>query len=140
GGDSAERVAGLRSSRSRAFLARSHVHHERGFCRWDRSSSRRRPAAAAPAPPGCGRAAQRTRLASRGKVPHAPARLQHTLQHGARRCRDRGKGPHSSLCGAASWKLGAPDAAKSQLDRKSTRLNSSHVKISYAVFCLKKKI
>src|SRR5690606_17087263 len=26
-----------------------------------------------------------------------------------------------------------------QRDRKSTRLNSSHVKISYAVFCLKKK-
>src|SRR5437868_9878560 len=26
------------------------------------------------------------------------------------------------------------------LDRKSTRLNSSHVSISYAVFCLKKKI
>src|SRR5437868_7465936 len=26
-----------------------------------------------------------------------------------------------------------------QLDRKSTRLNSSHVSISYAVFCLKKK-
>src|SRR5690606_39649328 len=25
------------------------------------------------------------------------------------------------------------------LDRRSTRLNSSHVKISYAVFCLKKK-
>src|SRR5436309_10968933 len=25
------------------------------------------------------------------------------------------------------------------VDRKSTRLNSSHVKISYAVFCLKKK-
>src|SRR6266511_5240090 len=31
-------------------------------------------------------------------------------------------------CG--SWSCG---------DRKSTRLNSSHVKISYAVFCLKKK-
>src|SRR5690606_41449010 len=30
-------------------------------------------------------------------------------------------------------------AALSTLDRKSTRLNSSHVKISYAVFCLKKK-
>src|SRR5690606_41815919 len=28
---------------------------------------------------------------------------------------------------------------KNSLDRKSTRLNSSHVKISYAVFCLKKK-
>src|SRR5436305_7716528 len=27
----------------------------------------------------------------------------------------------------------------SNLDRKSTRLNSSHVRISYAVFCLKKK-
>src|SRR5436309_7786442 len=29
--------------------------------------------------------------------------------------------------------------AGSSSDRKSTRLNSSHVKISYAVFCLKKK-
>src|SRR5690606_40759449 len=28
---------------------------------------------------------------------------------------------------------------RAKLDRKSTRLNSSHVKISYAVFCLKKK-
>src|SRR5437870_10422417 len=54
-------------------------------------------------------------------------------------------------------KLGLPDAAKSTAknpervfmaaaaynksisDRKSTRLNSSHVAISYAVFCLKKK-
>src|SRR5690625_6776696 len=31
-----------------------------------------------------------------------------------------------------------PDSAR-LLDRKSTRLNSSHVAISYAVFCLKKK-
>src|SRR5690606_41126804 len=30
-------------------------------------------------------------------------------------------------------------AVEAALDRKSTRLNSSHVKISYAVFCLKKK-
>src|SRR3989442_10832520 len=30
----------------------------------------------------------------------------------------------------------SPDPAR---DRKSTRLNSSHVRISYAVFCLKKK-
>src|SRR5439155_18914082 len=29
--------------------------------------------------------------------------------------------------------------ARSRRDRKSTRLNSSHVAISYAVFCLKKK-
>src|SRR3712207_7129595 len=31
------------------------------------------------------------------------------------------------------------DAAFHGLDRKSTRLNSSHANISYAVFCLKKK-
>src|SRR5438067_9524295 len=30
-------------------------------------------------------------------------------------------------------------AADDRADRKSTRLNSSHVSISYAVFCLKKK-
>src|SRR5690554_3945850 len=39
--------------------------------------------------------------------------------------------------------LGSTDAAAVfsifQSDRKSTRLNSSHVRISYAVFCLKKK-
>src|SRR5258707_7010911 len=29
--------------------------------------------------------------------------------------------------------------ARGQVDRKSTRLNSSHANISYAVFCLKKK-
>src|SRR3712207_6997543 len=31
-------------------------------------------------------------------------------------------------------------ATRSWTDRKSTRLNSSHANISYAVFCLKKKI
>src|SRR5690554_7003830 len=35
--------------------------------------------------------------------------------------------------------LGAAGAIESIADRKSTRLNSSHVRISYAVFCLKKK-
>src|SRR5205807_9711204 len=36
--------------------------------------------------------------------------------------------------------LGATSARrKAELDRKSTRLNSSHLVISYAVFCLKKK-
>src|SRR5690625_7108950 len=34
--------------------------------------------------------------------------------------------------GSTKWKVG-------ERDRKSTRLNSSHVAISYAVFCLKKK-
>src|SRR5690242_21905669 len=35
------------------------------------------------------------------------------------------------------WPAGAPHWARG--DRKSTRLNSSHMSISYAVFCLKKK-
>src|SRR3712207_8621716 len=34
---------------------------------------------------------------------------------------------------------GQPDESADRLDRKSTRLNSSHANISYAVFCLKKK-
>src|SRR2546430_13472028 len=33
----------------------------------------------------------------------------------------------------------AEDQGEGTLDRKSTRLNSSHSQISYAVFCLKKK-
>src|SRR5690554_2925268 len=39
------------------------------------------------------------------------------------------------------WDLLQPQDAMSRHrgDRKSTRLNSSHVRISYAVFCLKKK-
>src|SRR2546421_6368837 len=32
-----------------------------------------------------------------------------------------------------------PELVKTMRDRKSTRLNSSHDQISYAVFCLKKK-
>src|SRR5690349_22535831 len=36
--------------------------------------------------------------------------------------------------------VGQPDPCRAaEGDRKSTRLNSSHVEISYAVFCLKKK-
>src|SRR2546430_8499846 len=38
---------------------------------------------------------------------------------------------------ALHYRTGAAEAAE---DRKSTRLNSSHSQISYAVFCLKKKI
>src|SRR2546430_3027680 len=50
----------------------------------------------------------------------------------------------AALAGAAMAKAqtAAPPKAKitsSVIDRKSTRLNSSHSQISYAVFCLKKK-
>src|SRR2546430_5349655 len=46
-----------------------------------------------------------------------------------RRRRDPRTHPHRPLLRAAAGPL----------DRKSTRLNSSHSQISYAVFCLKKK-
>src|SRR5690606_40900667 len=48
--------------------------------------------------------------------------------------------------GALGWRegrivfAGRRDELPAKGDRKSTRLNSSHVKTSYAVFCLKKKI
>src|SRR5258707_10604614 len=37
------------------------------------------------------------------------------------------------------WIEAEPDMVVAASDRKSTRLNSSHANISYAVFCLKKK-
>src|SRR5690606_40208004 len=40
---------------------------------------------------------------------------------------------------APSCEMSLEHLARKSRDRKSTRLNSSHVKISYAVFCLKKK-
>src|SRR5689334_23877921 len=45
----------------------------------------------------------------------------------------RGCGPHARTGG------GDRDRRPGDRDRKSTRLNSSHSSISYAVFCLKKK-
>src|SRR3712207_8438075 len=47
----------------------------------------------------------------------------------ARECHDAALGPSAD---------GARDVQRRR-DRKSTRLNSSHANISYAVFCLKKK-
>src|SRR5436305_9978492 len=50
--------------------------------------------------------------------------------------------PSLSRSSSASTRVASPwpvTEALSAADRKSTRLNSSHVRISYAVFCLKKK-
>src|SRR5690348_18428235 len=58
------------------------------------------------------RRSRRTRMARRG---------------GSDRRRDSARGPRSG------------SAYAGERDRKSTRLNSSHPSISYAVFCLKKK-
>src|SRR3712207_8624617 len=44
----------------------------------------------------------------------------------------------ASYCDAESYATGISSTSK-VTDRKSTRLNSSHANISYAVFCLKKK-
>src|SRR2546430_5792099 len=41
--------------------------------------------------------------------------------------------------GSPAWRAGKDEASFASPDRKSTRLNSSHSQISYAVFCLKKK-
>src|SRR3712207_8425763 len=41
---------------------------------------------------------------------------------------------------STTLRLDAPRRDTGRADRKSTRLNSSHANISYAVFCLKKKI
>src|SRR2546429_2969969 len=54
----------------------------------------------------------------------------------------RGRQHLVSAAGAAPARRGGKDrgsSAAASRDRKSTRLNSSHGYISYAVFCLKKK-
>src|SRR5436309_10509297 len=58
-------------------------------------------------------------------------RSRHDLRHDHRDSRPR-EGRHAA-------RHRGDDGEARELDRKSTRLNSSHVKISYAVFCLKKK-
>src|SRR5256885_11603188 len=52
---------------------------------------------------------------------------------------DDPKPPRAGKEPAPSLKVGDPAPALTVRDRKSTRLNSSHLVISYAVFCLKKK-
>src|SRR3712207_7630441 len=52
----------------------------------------------------------------------------------SRRALEKGK-----VRGREYWRHLEEFAETPELDRKSTRLNSSHANISYAVFCLKKK-
>src|SRR2546426_7998593 len=56
-----------------------------------------------------------------------------------RRHTSRGSGEHRAERGSPDGLRGQPSRPGQQRDRKSTRLNSSHLVISYAVFCLKKK-
>src|SRR5204862_7412885 len=70
--------------------------------------------------------------AAQGLLPAVPG------QQGAHEVRLRGgvRGGDPQRLGRVD---GNPGEAGPRQDRKSTRLNSSHVEISYAVFCLKKK-
>src|SRR5256885_12496989 len=56
------------------------------------------------------------------------------MEAAIRRCR-----PSTAFSCAARASSAAKSSTVKQADRKSTRLNSSHLVISYAVFCLKKK-
>src|SRR5690606_42123531 len=71
-----------------------------------------------------------------------------TRCHSVRSCFWPLRSIHDSVVAIRKDKMGFPSAEnrssgsaprRPSRDRKSTRLNSSHVKISYAVFCLKKK-
>src|SRR3712207_8795011 len=60
---------------------------------------------------------------------------------GARRL-DPARNDRTCHCRGPGEEMGAGtsvEPARAGIDRKSTRLNSSHANISYAVFCLKKK-
>src|SRR5699024_11676821 len=64
----------------------------------------------------------------------------HRRRRPRRTCVRRRRPPHLPPGEAQTppvFRSGACAAWACQLDRKSTRLNSSHVSISYAVFCLK---
>src|SRR3712207_9509169 len=63
-----------------------------------------------------------------------PGRASATARAGGPRDLPRGPRPARAAVGR-----GLHDALLAPRDRKSTRLNSSHANISYAVFCLKKK-
>src|ERR1035437_8566542 len=67
-------------------------------------------------------------------VPAATARLPSFQQAPP----SKERSPSAPACSPPA-KPQAPNALAFRLDRKSTRLNSSHANISYAVFCLKKK-
>src|SRR5947208_12919296 len=70
----------------------------------------------------------------RGRSPVGPR--SRALGHRAREWRSNGTFA-AAASGPASSTFPSPDSRA--LDRKSTRLNSSHQIISYAVFCLKRK-
>src|SRR5947199_3498743 len=97
-------------------------------------------------PPGAGKGTQARALAREWGVAHVATgdMLREALAAGtrlgleAKRYMDRGAlVPDDVIIGLMRERL--RPMITSSGDRKSTRLNSSHLGISYAVFCLKKK-
>src|SRR5256886_4974316 len=72
-------------------------------------------------------------------VPMAPPRHPGVRLTSARRGGTKGPPPVGHLGRRSGGETPLSSAARSERDRKSTRLNSRHSQISYAVFCLKKK-
>src|SRR5207249_12010381 len=75
------------------------------------------------------------------RVPVDPEEQRYTrpLQRDAARLAERLQATDTAVLLGSIATAKYLDPLKAVLDRKSTRLNSSHVSISYAVFCLKKK-
>src|SRR5437588_8785005 len=74
----------------------------------------------------------------------ASARAASSMSSKLQRARPQMRGPGTSRATASTLSKSPREAAgkpasMTSTDRKSTRLNSSHTVISYAVFCLKKK-
>src|SRR3712207_8723035 len=73
------------------------------------------------------------------KEGHRPFLLGHAVDIAARRACGIGIAEHFDIAAQRNSAELPSSADTVSKDRKSTRLNSSHANISYAVFCLKKK-
>src|ERR1035441_5673737 len=71
-----------------------------------------------------------------GRLVQLPAPVTFILSQLASRCRLTRPCPGCQNCGMLSEMRSPFPLTHGALDRKSTRLNSSHLGISYAVFCL----
>src|SRR5690349_21876507 len=83
-----------------------------------------------------------TTLFRSGCAVHIASRSKESLEQAREKIRARHNVPveiHPADFSKGDTVRSVVDAVGHAEDRKSTRLNSSHVEISYAVFCLKKK-
>src|SRR5690606_14209117 len=98
------------------------------------------------APKGCARFVQRIGRANHRYNEPSRALLAPSNRFEVLECRSAQEAVEEGALDGESRRIGGLDCLAQHImgcacgDRKSTRLNSSHVKISYAVFCLKKKI